>query len=206
MSHKNKPRRKSKVQGKDQKSKPRSSTGLILFGVVLIGLVVGLVFGYDWTPSPRGVEYRIGDQGGDLPPLSTMGKSIRGWHDMANIPRNTYGRTLPSDQRQPDIFVKPAVRNLGSVGRKDVINLTYAVVNRGNQDLVVDNMVTSCGCTTGTLDHNIIPPGHRADLNVRFDAGYHKVNRGERVVRVVWLRTNDPDTPVAEARLTATIQ
>ena len=178
----------------------------MLVGVVLVGLVVGLVYGYGWSPLPRGVEQHIGDQRGDLPPLSTVGSSISGRHVMANIPRNVYGSPLPKDQPQPDVVVKPANRNLGSVGSRDVIDLTYAVVNKGDQDLIVKNMVTSCGCTTGTLSHNIIPPGHRADLQVRFDVGYHKVDRGERVVRIVWLRTNDPDTPVAEARLTATVQ
>jgi hypothetical protein len=177
-----------------------------LVGVVGVGLVVGLVFGYGWSPLPSGVEQQIGDQRGDLPPLSTVGSSIGGWHDMANIPKNIYGRGLPKGTPQPDVVVKPTNRDLGFVGSRDVINLYYRVLNQGDQDLKVDNIVTSCGCTTGTLSHNIIPPGHRADLQVRFDVGYHKVKRGERVVRIVWLKTNDPDMPVAIARLTATVR
>jgi hypothetical protein len=129
-----------------------------------------------------------------------------GWSPFALIVESHYGRPLPKDQPQPDIIVKPANRSLGMVGRRDVLNLKYIVINNGNEDLVINNMVTSCGCTTGKLSHNIIPPGYRADLSVRFDVGFHKVKRGERVVRIVWLRTNDPDTPVAEARLTATIR
>ncbi len=104
----------------------------MLVGVVLVGLVVGLVFGYGWSPSPRGVERQIGDQDGGLLPLSTRGSSIRGWHNMANIPKNVYGRALPKGQSQPDVVVKPASRNLGSVGSREVIDLTYAVVNQGD--------------------------------------------------------------------------
>lgn len=206
MSRKDRRRKQSKTHGTSRGSQSRISVKSMLVGIALVGLAVGLVFGYGWSPLPRGVEHQIGDRDVNLPPLSTVGSSISGWHDMANIPKNMYGRGLPKGTPQPDVVVKPTDRSLGFVGSRDVINLTYSVVNQGDQDLVIDNMVTSCGCTTGELSHNIIPPGHRADLQVRFDVGYHRVKRGERVVRIVWLKTNDPDTPVAIARLTATVR
>ncbi len=213
-----------------------SSTWLVFLvaGLVLVGLAAGLAFAYGRSPAPSVAVSRAGgaerptagaqpasaiqvaqpgeqrqspSQGrGDLPPLSTQGRPIAGWHDMANIPKNFEGQPLPKDQPQPDVVVEPPNRDLGAVGAKDVVNVDYIVVNRGDQDLVIDNVVTSCGCTTAVLSHSIIPPGHRADLAVRFDAGYHEINPGEEVLRVVWLLTNDPDTPVAEARLTATIR
>jgi hypothetical protein len=210
MGRKTRQRKRSGKKEAEPKSKARRSKFLMI-GVPLVGLVVGLAFVYGWSPlarveEQRGVAAQPASQGGDLLPLSTKGKAIKGWHDMANIPRNKRGRPLPMSQPQPDVAVKPARRSLGSVGSKDVVNLNYAVVNNGNQELVIRNIVTSCGCTTGELSHNIIPPGHRADLKVRFDVGYHKVKSGQRVDRIVWLRTNDPDTPVAEARLTATVR
>jgi hypothetical protein len=184
----------------------------VLVGVMLLGLAAGLVFVYGRSQTPnaaesqrRGSLAQVG-QSVDLLPLSTQGKSIYGWHDMANIPKNVKGRPLPKDRPQADVGVKPGNRYLGSLGRKDVVNLRYIVVNDGDHDLVIDNVVTSCGCTTATLSHNIVPPGRRADLAVRFDAGYHAVKPGQQVVRIVWLMTNDPDTPVAEARLTAVIR
>lgn len=177
----------------------------MIAGVLVVGLGAGLYFVQGRSPEPRGID--ASDFGiASLPPLSTQGDSIRGWHDMANIPGNVKGSPLPKEQPQADVTVKPANRYLSAVGRKEVVNLNYVVVNTGNKDLVINNVVTSCGCTTATLSHNIIPPGHRADLAVRFDAGYHPMKPGEQVTRVVWLRTNDPDTPVAEARLTATIK
>lgn len=79
----------------------------------------------------------------------------------------------------------------------------FAVQNTGNDDLVISNLVTSCGCTTAELTSNVIPPGKRADLTVYFDADYHQT-RGE-VVRLVWFATNDPTYPWAEVRLTANV-
>ena len=205
MARKDKRRKQSRTQATGGKSKSRPRKFLMLAGVIVVGFWAGLFFVQGRSQEPRIID-APNIETASLPPLSTQGKSIRGWHDMANIPENYKGRPLPKDQPQPDVAVKPADRYLGAVGRKDVVNLNYIVVNTGNQDLVIDNVVTSCGCTTATLSHSVIPPGHRADLGVRFDAGYHTVKPGEQVVRVVWLLTNDPDTPVAEARLTALVQ
>ncbi len=193
-----------------------SSMAFTFVGVLLLGLVSGLhvVYGRGQPlnaaePKPFGMEpasvAQVG-QSGDLPPLSTQGKPIEGWHDMANMPKDVAGQPLPKDQPQPDVVVIPANHSLESVGRKDIVSLSYIVVNDGDRDLVIENVVTSCGCTTATLSNNIVPPGYRADLAVRFDAGYHTVDPGQEVVRVMWLMTNDPDTPVAAARLTAVIQ
>ena len=216
MGRKKKRQKQSQTQATRAKSNSRSSMAFVLVGVMLLGLAAGLLFVYGRSGTPNAAEpqqFGTGstsvaqvEQSGNLPPLSTQGKSIYGWHDMANVPKNLKGRPLAKDQPQADVAVKPANRYLGSLGRTDVVNLSYTVVNDGDHDLVIDNVVTSCGCTTATLSHSIIPPGRRADLAVRFDAGYHKVDPGQQVVRIVWLMTNDPDTPVAEARLTAVIR
>jgi len=205
MARQDKQRRQLRTRGTGGRSNSRLGKLLMFAGVLVAALGAGFYFVQDRSPEPRVID--ASDIGiASLPPLSTQGKSIRGWHDMANIPQNVRGYPLSKDAPQPDVAVEPANRYLGALGRKDVVNLKYVVVNTGNKDLVIDNVVTSCGCTTADLSHSIIPPGHRADLAVRFDAGYHKVELGEQVVRVVWLTTNDPDTPVAEARLTATIR
>lgn len=222
MARKDRRRRQSRRQGSSNQW-----LFIMLAGVVLVGLAAGLAFVYGRSSAPNvalsgasqtepqtaGAQpvsavqvAQPGDQRSDLPPLSTQGHRIAGWHDMANIPKDFEGQPLPKDQPQPDVVVEPPNSDLGSVGAKDVVNVDYIVVNQGDQDLVIDNVVTSCGCTTAVLSHSIIPPGHRADLAVRFDAGYHEIKPGEEVVRAVWLLTNDPDTPVAEARLTATIR
>jgi hypothetical protein len=216
MGRKKKRQKQPRTQATGAKSKSRSSTAFMFLGVLLLGLAAGLLFVYARTGTPNSAEpqhFGTGStsvaevgQSGNLPPLSSQGKSVYGWHDMANIPKNVRGRPLPKDRPQPDVVVKPGNRYLGSLGRKDIVNLSYILVNDGDRNLVIDNVVTSCGCTTATLSHNIVPPGHRADLAVRFDAGYHAVKPGQQVVRIVWLMTNDPDTPVAEARLTAVIR
>lgn len=205
MGRKNRERKELKMQGAGRKPRSGSSFRFLLVSVIALGVVGGLVFGYGWGPASSSAERHIGMEDDNSVPLSTRGKPISGFHAM-NVPSSTYKPLPPKGTPQPDITVTPTNRDVDSVGSKDVVNLHYAVLNRGNQDLVVDSMVTSCPCTTAELSNNIIPPGTRADLEVRFDAGFHQVEHGEQVVRLVWLKTNDPDTPVAVARMTATIQ
>jgi len=206
MGKKNRQGKQPKPNGTEQKPKFRSPVKFLLAGVLVLGVAAGLVFGYGWGPPTSASVQQAETQSDSLVPLSTRGKPISGWHDMANIPKYTYKPPLPKGTPQPDVTVAPTNRDLGSVGSKDVVNLNYAVLNEGSQDLVVDSVVTSCGCTTAELSNNIIPPGNRADLKVRFDVGFHKTARGEQVVRIVWLKTNDPDTPIAIARLSATVR
>lgn len=194
----------SQTQGTGQMSKPTLSVKLLFGSVIGVGIVAALAFGYGRAPSTSVSTVQV--EGDNVAPLSNRGKSISGWHDMANMQKYTYRPPVPNGAPRPKISVKPANRDLGYIGSREVINLNYFVLNEGDEELVVDSLATSCGCTTAELSNNIIPPGHRADLKVRFDAGFHKVERGEKVVRAVWLRTNDPDTPVGTARLTATIR
>lgn len=54
------------------------------------------------------------------------------------------------------------------------------------------------------LAGSVIPPGQRADLVVTFDPDFHKTFGP--VTRVIWIESNDPDTPVAEVRFEADVQ
>lgn len=206
MGRKNRERKQLNRQGRDRKPRSRLSVRFLLLSAVAIGVVASLVYGYGWNPSTSVSDQQNAVQDDNPVPLSTRGKTISGWHDMANQPSYTYKTPPPKGTPQADVIVTPSNRDLASVGSKDVIDLNYAVINQGTQDLIVDSMSTSCGCTTAELSNNIIPPGTRADLKVRFDVGFHRVEHGERVVRIVWMKTNDPDTPIATARLTATIR
>lgn len=199
--------KKLRTQRTDQKPNSGAPVKFLLAGIVVLGVAAGLVFGYGWGPSASvsGAPSEIQDDNNPVP-LSNRGKAISGWHDMANIPKYTYRPPLSKGTPQPDVTVRPTNRDLGYIGSRDVIDLNYAVVNEGNEDLIVDSLVTSCGCTTAELSNNIIPPGTRANLKVRFDVGFHKMASGEQAVRIVWLKTNDPDTPIAIARLTATVR
>jgi len=140
-----------------------------------------------------------------LLPLAQAGPPLQGSHDMALIPETTPSpQPAPVDQPVPRLDMPERSHDFGRVYARWEVAHIFAVQNTGTADLVISNLVTSCGCTTAELSSSVIPPGHRADLTVTFDADYHPT-RGE-VTRLVWFATNDPTQPWVEVRFTADVR
>lgn len=189
---------------KSQRKQKESPWRWIAVGVVVI-LGLGLFnlwrTGAFASPPPPS---RSGDPG-TLLPLAQAGPPVRAGHDPALIPE-----TPPTPQPAPTGFPAPRLEmpeyshDFGRVYARWEVSHIFAVQNTGTADLVINNLVTSCGCATAELSSSVIPPGHRADLTVTFDADYHPV-RGA-VTRLVWFATNDPARPWVEVRITADVQ
>lgn len=141
----------------------------------------------------------------ELLPMARAGSPLQGEHDMALIPEQTPApRPAPTNVPLPRLDLPSVSHDFGDIFSLWDVTHVFAVQNTGDADLVIGNLVTSCGCTTAELSSSVIPPGQRADLIVTFDADAHKT-RGQ-VTRLVWFATNDPTQPWAEARITADVQ
>jgi hypothetical protein len=147
---------------------------------------------------------RSGDPA-NLAPLAAAGTALQGGHDMALIPQATPAPQAASPgmpAAQLDIPI--AAHDFGRVYARWDVTHVFAVQNSGDADLVISNLVTSCGCTVAELSSSVIPPGQRADLAVTFDADFHETQG--QVTRLVWFATNDPTQPWAEVRVTADVR
>jgi len=102
-----------------------------------------------------------------------------------------------------------------------VVTTSFLIQNRGQGDLVIEDMDTSCGCTSASIiyrgeegpkfnmrEHGTNPsrwsqrihPGEEAYLKVYYNPRVHADLRGE-VIRVVNLYTNDPAKPVVKVKV-----
>jgi hypothetical protein len=141
----------------------------------------------------------------DLLPLAEGKQPLRGGHDMARIPQQTPApQPAPEGAALPRLDLPSSSHDFGTTPKHPDVAHVFAVQNTGTTDLMISNLVTSCGCTTAELSSSIIPPGQRADLTVTFDPDFH-VTQGP-VVRLVWFATNDPTQPWAEVRVMADVQ
>jgi hypothetical protein len=171
-------------------------------GIIVALLVLSLWQSGAFAKPPE--PSRSGDPA-DLLPLSEAGRRLWGGHDMTLIPEQTPApQPASTDVSLPRVDMPSASYDFGRVyGQWDVTH-TFAVQNSGTADLVINNLVTSCGCTTAELSSDVIPPGQRADLTVIFDADFHQTQG--QVVRLVWFATNDPTQPWVEVRITADVR
>jgi hypothetical protein len=117
--------------------------------------------------------------------------------------------------RRPVISLAPAVRDLGNVSQEGgVVAVFFEVKNEGREDLVINRLETSCGCTSASIVFRgkegprfsmpgssaneaakgwqvTIPPGQTAQLKVYYDPEVHRGFRGA-AVREIYVFSNDP--------------
>jgi hypothetical protein len=109
-------------------------------------------------------------------------------------------RQPPPGVPRPAIDVEPDSYDFGTIPQQ-VVTQSFIVKNKGDKDLVIGKITTSCGCTKAQIDQNTIPPGKEATLTVTFDPILHDT-RG-KTTKTVNLKTNDPLYPVKKIKIKA---
>ena len=102
----------------------------------------------------------------------------------------------------PRIRVEPAAFDFGRALPGKTLRKEFVLRNFGDGTLVVEKLSTSCGCTAALLADGQIEAGGRATLRVTLETR----NDSGPVERSVLIRSNDPETPLAEIRLRVTVE
>ncbi|MCR4280463.1 MAG: DUF1573 domain-containing protein [Candidatus Komeilibacteria bacterium] len=103
------------------------------------------------------------------------------------------------------ITVDPRLVEWGEIRRSDGLQTAaITVTNIGNDDLIINRLSTSCGCTSAVMDESPLSPGEKRIMEITFDPTVHPDEVGP-VARVVYLQTNDPDDPEIEIDLSGVI-
>lgn len=196
-------KRHSKViSTRSKRTKSRNS--MIAAGVVALVLLIGAGVLQRPAPQPAIVNaISEAETEGDLFPLADSNKPLKGGHDMDKIPSQIPQPEKSDDASTPKVDIPTTNFDLGKIEPSSTVAVVYSIQNVGTENLVLSNLVTSCGCTTAELSTSIIPPGQRADLKVVFDPGFH-LTIGP-VTRLVWMMTNDPTQPWIELTLNADV-
>jgi uncharacterized protein DUF1573 len=104
----------------------------------------------------------------------------------------------------PRIVVEPPLFDFGKVLKEKSVSREFAIRNFGKQDLVIDNVSTSCGCTVTDPPppvKMVLKPGAIQPLRVTLTT---PANPG-RISKSVLVKSNDPDHAVFEIKLLATV-
>jgi hypothetical protein len=94
--------------------------------------------------------------------------------------------------------------DLGTIPNSGPVSRTFQVRNTGDGPLEIGGVSTSCGCTTAEIASREIMPGEATDLTVTYDPLTHDGATGE-FMRIVYVRSNDPDTPEATLAIRVTV-
>jgi len=104
-------------------------------------------------------------------------------------PTGTGGEAAP----RPQLFVAQRSQELGTIIEGDKVTVTWMLENRGKADLVIEETVSSCGCTVVQLaeSEKVIAPGGSLALKADFDS----TNRRDAQAKTVSVHSNDPVEP-----------
>lgn len=123
-----------------------------------------------------------------------------------------------------DIIVSPGEYDLGNVPYGGgIVQREFTVENRGEENLKINSIETSCGCTeaqliydgskskkfgmnSGTLTWSeTVPPGGKATLRVFFDPTAHGPEGVGPFRRAVWIKSSDSSEEKAEVRIQGSV-
>ena len=89
------------------------------------------------------------------------------------------------------VSLQPTEHDFGIIGKKDgVVRTTFSPTNTGNETVTIEEIATSCGCTSVEVSENVILPGKAISLNVFFDPNFHKEPQG-KFSRTVFIQTSE---------------
>jgi hypothetical protein len=106
------------------------------------------------------------------------------------------------NQGTPQLFCAEPVYNFGTMSDQKTVAHTFILENRGDAELMLLSVRTTCGCTTAEFSQKTIPPGGKAELRTEFVL---KGRRGEETKKA-YVRTNDPKKPTMGFTLTGVVQ
>jgi hypothetical protein len=94
--------------------------------------------------------------------------------------------------------------DFGTIPNTGPVSQVFQVRNAGGETLEITGVSTSCGCTTAEIGSRSLSPGETTDLTVTYDPQAHDGATGE-FMRVVYVRSNDPETPEASLTVRVTV-
>ena len=102
----------------------------------------------------------------------------------------------------PRLRVEPASFDFGKAAQHKTLRKVFSIRNFGNQDLVIESVSTTCGCTAALMDSQVVKPGGTTPLRVSLETRSYS----GRVRRSVMLRSNDPVAALFEVKVEATVE
>lgn len=113
------------------------------------------------------------------------------------------GRITPEGAAAPAVELQTRTFEMGEIDNTGITVKRMKVYNRGDAPLKISRITTSCGCTTGEMEQNLIPAGGEANLIIRVDptrvAGFY-------ANKVLTLFTNDPRNPTPRVNVISHIK
>ena len=114
----------------------------------------------------------------------------------------TSDQTITNDSTTRAKFeIKDKSFNFGDLAEGEIVTHTFHFKNTGKKSLVIQNIESSCGCTTPKYDKKPIPPGGEGKIEDEFNSS----GRYGKQYKVINIFANVPEK-VVELKIIANIK
>jgi hypothetical protein len=108
-----------------------------------------------------------------------------------NSPQNGNAASGSGSDTSAYMYFTEDEHNFGKIQEGATVSYTFWYENRGNQDLLIYDVRTSCGCTVASYDKKPIKKGQKGKIELRFDT----TGKQGRVVKTATIHSNaDPES------------
>jgi Protein of unknown function (DUF1573) len=101
----------------------------------------------------------------------------------------------------PKIAVEPPTFDFGKALQNKTLQKEFSIRNYGTQDLTIENVTTTCGCTAALTESKTVKPGGSTPLRVSLQTRSYT----GKLVRKVMVRSNDPSKGLLEVQVEANV-
>ena len=106
------------------------------------------------------------------------------------------------DQPAPRAVIERAHHEFGMLDPHTTASHTFAIHNEGNAPLQLHVRETSCKCTTGQLQKDMLAAGESTTVTLTWNTGY----QADHYEQTAILTTNDPNRPTIELKVSGQVR
>lgn len=167
------------------------TVGVFFLALLIYGILV-------WGTTSSKIRY--------TPTDVVYGEKLHAVHAMGLSNNSQISSPSPaSSVVKPEMRLSETYYDFGEVNAHQILTRTFVIANSGQSPLVIQRAYTTCGCTVADFTATEIPPGKVVLMTLQFDTSYHDM-RGTTVRRGVMIETNDPNHPIQEIWIQATVR
>jgi len=111
-------------------------------------------------------------------------------------------KTAAANVAAPRIVVEPPMFDFGKAQQEKTLEKEFRIRNLGAADLVIEDVVTTCGCTVAEGYAKVVKPGGSTPLRVKLATR----NTSGKLARSVLVKSNDPSGRPVEIKVEAQVE
>ncbi len=95
--------------------------------------------------------------------------------DLINNPATASSKTK-NNQKMPEITFEKTTHDFGEIVQGEIVSYAFKFTNTGKRELIISNIVPSCGCTVPKFPQRPIKPNESDFIVIIFDSKGRKDN------------------------------